>query len=381
MAQRRPPGGRRATPYQPPRYHADYESYAPSSGYTPPVSPPLPPRRGVFARLKQAWRVYRGLDQRARADSMVWWGVRFIQGLAFGGGLFLVGVLTVTAAALFGHSTCVTGIGIALMLIGLVTLLYYAAAPVTCRWIVAVPENHYWVVEDANGLTIAFLPPGRRAVPWQRAIRVQDYADFRWFKVSQVIENVLPGGGSPIDLEIVAVINFNPAEADPEQYGPLREFVSREQFEVTFTHEIQGIVRYHLSHLSLAEQQQLIRSPRQVETLIAQELAIYSDMGLTLASSRPVSVFVRGVLPPEPESMPPIRSTPNAIDFTGPGSSAPPTQPKMDTPPITLHHAPKATEPPSPTPPSKATPPPTPVDPMVRRSRGRKTGGTPPDQT
>jgi hypothetical protein len=315
---------------------------------------------------------------------MVWWGVKFIQGLVFGGGLFVIGVLTVTAAALLGHSTCVSGIGVGLMLLGLVTLLYYAAAPITCRWIVAVPENHYWVVEDANGLTISFLPPGRRIVPWQRSITVQDYADFRWFKVTELVENVLPTGRLPVSLEIVAVINFNPAEAHPDQYGQLREFVAREQFEDTLAREIQTVVRYHLSHLGPGQQQQLVRSPHQLEALIAQELAIYSDMGLTLGSSRPVSVFVHGVLPLEPDPEPTIRSAPNANDFTIPAWSASPTPPKMDMPPITLHSAPKATEPPSP--PQSAprdrrtTPPPTPVDPMVRRSRGRKGSENPPDQ-
>jgi len=355
MGQPRLPGGRRAAPYQPPSHrHSDYESFAPSTGYTPPYAPALPPPRGVLARGKQAWRTYRGLDQRARAASMVWWGVKFIQGLVVGGGLFVIGVLAVTAAALFGHPTCVSGIGVGLMLIGLVTLLYYAAAPITCRWIVAVPENHYWVVEDANGLTISFLPPGRRAIPWQRSITAQDYADFRWFKATEVIKNVLPVGDRPVSLEIVAVINFNPADAHPDQYGQLREFSAREQFEDTIAREIQTIVRYQLSHLSLSQQQQLVRSPHQLEALIAQELATYEDMGLTLASSRPVSVFAHGVLPLEPEPEPTIPSAPDAPGFT------------VDAPPS-----------PPPPPPAKKTPPPAPVDPMVRRSRGRK-GENPP---
>ncbi len=366
MAQHRPPGSRRAAPYQPNSYRPpDYESFAPSSGYTPPYNPPLPPARGPFARGQQAWRIYRGLDQRARADSMVWWSVKFVQGVMAGGGLILIGGLTVAATTLLGPSTCIFGIGVGLILIGLVILLYYAAAPITCRWIVAVPENHYWVIEDAHGLTLAFLPPGRRAIPWQRSVTVREYADFRWFKVTELIENVLIIGGHPVSLEIVVVINFNPADAHPDQYGPLREFTAREVFEDTFAREIQTIVRYQLSHLSLNQQQQLVRSPHQLETLIAQELATYEDMGLTLASSRPVSVYVHGVLPLEPDSGP-----------AAPASSAAPTQPKLDPPPVTLHSAPKPTEPPSP--PQSAPPPSSPVDPMVRRSRDRKGGGTPP---
>lgn len=356
MAQRRPPGARRPSPYQPPQFHSDYESYSPSSGYTPPYKPPQPPPpKGVYGRSKQAWRTYRGLDQRARADSMVWWGFKFLQGLVFGGGLFLIGVLSVILSALLGSTTCLSGAGITMLLIGIVILLYYAAAPVTCKWMVVVPDNHYWVVEDINGLTIHYVPPGKRVVPWQRSIKVCDYVDFRWFTVNQVIKNALQIGGVPVTLEIAVVVNFDPTAAHTDQYGTLRELATREQFEAMFAREVQGIVRYALSHSSSAGQQALVRNPQQLEDAITQELAGYSDMGLTLASSRPVSVFVHGAPPLEPDVEPP---------------------PPMPEPPPAPQPPPTRETPPPQPPPSPPPQPGPPIDPMVRRSRRRGPGSS-----
>ena len=275
----------------------------PGAGYTPPYSPPPPPK-GLLGRGRLALRNYGGLRQHARADSMAWWGYKLVQGLLFGGGPFAIGVLLVTLSALFGGVGCLSGVGVALVAAGLLVLLRYALAPATCRWIVTVPENRYWVVEDRDGYTLEYLPAGRMIVPWRWNSRVRDYVDFNTITIAEIVDDVLSVGVPRVDVEVSVVMTFNPVEADPERYAQLRAMESREKFEAMLARDVHSIVRRHLNRLPLEQQQNVLRHPELLEDAIAEQLERHAALGLLLASGRPVSAVVRGLLVDTPYQPP-----------------------------------------------------------------------------
>jgi hypothetical protein len=327
MADKKPPSRQRPyAAYQPKPTRPDYEHFAPGAGYTPPYRQPEPPPppKNVFQRARQLWRGYRGMGQRARADSMVWWLYKGLQGIMFGGSLFTVGVLVTLFSTVMGHLVCLDGGGIAAMIGGLVLLLYFAAAPSTQRWIVYVPENQYWVVEDHTGQTLEFLGPGRMHVAWQRGCKVRDYASFRWLNIKTRVENLLQFGASKVSLDIDLVMDFNPVRAEPDEFARLRSLDSAPKFEALITQEVQRILRYHLNRMPGAQQQHMVHHPHLIEDLIAGELERFETMGLALASSRPVNVAVHGA-PPRSDS------APLAAPLVGKPSDEP-TQPKALTP-------------------------------------------------
>jgi hypothetical protein len=247
---------------------------------------------------------------------VAWWGYKFVQGLLFGGGPFAIGVLLVALSALLGGVGCLSGIGVTLVAAGLLVLLRYALAPATCHWIVTVPENKYWVVEDRDGYTLEYLPPGRMIVPWRWNSKVRNYVDFNAVTVTQVIDDVLSAGAPRVDVEVSVVMTFNPVEADPEMYASLRALDSREKFEAMLARDVLSIVRRNLNRLPQG-QQDVLRHPEVLEDVIAEQLERHQAWGLFLASGRPVTVTVRGLLvdtPYQPPASVPPGRTPSAGD-------------------------------------------------------------------
>ncbi|MBI5960728.1 MAG: hypothetical protein HY866_18460 [Chloroflexi bacterium] len=338
MADKKPPRRESERPYasyQPKQVRRDYEHFAPGAGYTPPYKKPEPtptPPKNLFQRSRQFWRSYRGMGQRARADSMVWWLYKFIQGIMFGGSLLVMGVLIVIFSTVMGHIFCLDGGGIAAIIGGIVLLIYFAAAPFTHKWIVFVPENHYWVVEDHAGHTLEFLGPGRMHVAWQRGCKVRDYVNFRWLNLKIRLDSALQVGATKIGLEVDLMMEFDPVSADPAEYARLRSLDSLQKFEALLTHDVQRILRYHLNRMPTPQQQHMAHNANLIEDLLSREMEPLDTLGLMLASSRPVSVYVQGILP-RIEAQPPV------MPFMGKAFEEP-TQPKAPTP------LPKVSEPP-----------------------------------
>jgi hypothetical protein len=331
MTERHPPGDRRATPYQP-----HYEEYVPGAGYTPPYSPPPPPPKGLLGRGRLALRNYGGLRQQARADSVAWWGYKFVQGLLFGGGPFAIGVLLVALSALLGGVGCLSGMGVVLVAAGLLVLLRYVLAPATCHWIVTVPENKYWVVEDRDGYTLEYLPPGRMIVPWRWNSKVRNYVDFNTVTITGIVDDVLSVGAPRVDVEVSVVMAFNPVEADPEQYALLRAMDSREKFEAMLARDVHGIIRRSLNRLPPGQQQDVLRRPEKLEDMIAEQLERHEALGLFLASGRPVTVAVRGLLVDGPYQ-PPASVPPGELSPAGDSSllaTAAHEKPAQAVPPV-----------------------------------------------
>jgi hypothetical protein len=297
---------RRTPPYPefPGASRPDYNQYAPGVGYTPPYTPPPPPPSGIVGRSKWAWQRYGGLRKRARADSMSWWAMKVLQGLLIGGGPLAFGVLIIVAATLLNTSRWVAWVGMGFALAGLLFLLRYLLAPVTCRWIVTVPENRFCVVEDADGYTAEYLEPGRWIVTWRWNAKVRDYVDFNTVTTNTLIADVLGGNGPVLDMDVTVIMAFNPAEAEPQMGAQLRQVTAREQFETLIARDVRDIVRKHFRLLPPDQQRSALSNTRVFEEVIADELAHYHTMGLTLASSRPVMVYVRSVPPPAAYPLP-----------------------------------------------------------------------------
>jgi hypothetical protein len=359
----------------------------PGTGYTPPYSPPLPPK-GLLGRGRSAVRHYGGLRQRARADGMAWWGYKLVQGLLFGGGPFAIGVLLVTLSALFGGVGCLSGVGVALVVAGPLVLLRYAFAPATCRWIVTVPENKFWVVEDRDGYTLEYLPPGRMIVPWRWNSRVRDYVDFNTIPITEMVDDVLSVGVPRVDVEVSVVMTFNPVEADPELYAQLRSMNSRDKFEAMLARDVHSILRRHLNRLPLEQQQDVLRHPEQLEDAIAEQLERHQALGLFLASGRPVSAVVRGLLVDTPYQPPasfrlfePPHEVPPAADsgmLDQPSASVPPVPSAgVPTEPEEGGAATDVTRSGQETPPGLKTPADAP-NPLIKRSRRK--GRLPPER-
>lgn len=358
----------------------------PGAGYTPPYSPPPP--KGLLGRGRLALRNYGGLRQHARANSMAWWGYKLVQGLLFGGGPFAAGVLLVTLSALFGGVGCLSGVGVALVAAGLLVLLRYAFAPATCRWIVTVPENKYWVVEDRDGYTLEYLPPGRMIVPWRWNSRVRDYVDFNTITLTEMVDDVLSVGVPRVDVEVSVVMTFNPVEADPERYAHLRAMDSREKFEAMLARDVHSIVRRCLNRLPPEQQQNVLRHPDQLEDAIAEQLERHQALGLFLASGRPVSVIVRGLLVDAPYQPPAsLRPYEPPREVSPAADSGLIDRPSVSVPPVPSAGAPTGLEEggtaPDVTHPGQETPPglKTPADapnPLIKRRRRK--GRLPPER-
>jgi hypothetical protein len=282
---------------------SDYEQVVRGRGFTVPYQapsqPPLPPK-GLRRRVKQ----YRDLRRQARASSMSWWMVKAVQGVITGCFPFAIGIVLVVVYTLGGGSVWLSMAGMGMVLGGLAIIGWYAAAPVTCKWIVTVPENRYWVVEDGNGHTAEYLPPGRLIVPFRMNSRVHDYVDFHTIIVREMYEDVLRGSGRKVDLEVNVVLAFNPAEADPRLYARLRTLARREQFEDLVANTIRDSVSRYFTRLSPEFWYSALQDQKILEEQITDQLVGLESMGLLLASSQPVTVFVHGITLSSAAAMP-----------------------------------------------------------------------------
>jgi hypothetical protein len=280
-------------PYRRPT-ESDYEQAVRGRGFTVPYQAPARPSsppKGLRRRVKQ----YRDLRRQARANSMSWWMVKAVQGIIMGCFPFVLGIMLVVVYTLVGGSVWLSMAGMGMVLGGLAIIGWYVAAPATCKWIVTVPENRYWVVEDGNGHTAEYLPPGRLIVPFRMNSRVHDYVDFHTIIVRELYEDVLRGSGRKVDLEVNVVLAFNPTEADPRLYARLRTLTRREQFEDLVANTIRDSVSRYFTRLSPEFWHSALRDPKILEEQITDQLVELESMGLLLASSQPVTVFVHGI--------------------------------------------------------------------------------------
>jgi hypothetical protein len=270
-----------------------FETRQPSYEDPPPRRDPLIPPRRPFQRSRSAWNNYFGLRQRARNNSMAWWGLKIVQGMLLGGGIIALGIVLWALNAVFDGGVCLSRLGLLVILIGIFAALRYAAAPITCRWIVTVPENWFYVVEDGDGYTIEYLESGRMIVPWRWNSRVREYVDFSSVTVNEVVEDVLDSDALPVDIEVSVLMSFNPVEADPDLYAPLRKLQTQEQFQMLIARDVRDIVRKHLNTLTSVQGRGLLHNVQSLETVIAEQLENRASLGLTPASNRPVTVHVR----------------------------------------------------------------------------------------
>jgi ASC-1-like (ASCH) protein len=259
------PNNPRQDPRQPPRQ--PYQGYGPDQAYTPPVTPSATPAEpppqetnSVYGRGRRAWSGYYRLRGRARQNSMSWWFFKFVQGVLLGGVLLVGGGMALVAGVVVGALQCGAAIGAGLLLAGLGVMLRYVLAPVSCRWMVTVPENAYYVVEDGDGYTLEYLDSGRRTVTWRWNARVRQYATFKAVKATATVEHVLPTDGTPITIEVRVQAAFNPARADPKAYATLRQMTKPEAFQAMLVGDVGEAVRRYLHLLHPAQQPGALRA-------------------------------------------------------------------------------------------------------------------------
>jgi hypothetical protein len=306
----------------------DYDQYAPGVGYTPPYAPPAQDRSGT------AWQRYNDLCQRARADSMSWWGMKALQGLLIGGGPFGLGIILIAVDKLLGAGQAWSWIGFVLALTGLLIVLRYALAPVTCKWIVTVPENRYCVIEDHEGYTSEYLEPGRWFVTWRWYAKVRDYVDFNAVTVNTQIANV-PDSSSPA-LDVTVMMAFNPAQADPSTYAQLRQMTTRNQFETLIARDVRDLVHRYFRVLPPDQPSSAAHNAHALEEYLGDQLEPYRSMGLSLASSRPVMVHISGTPTPQTPYPPPVfnpSAQPNPYAQPDRYYTPPPSVPRPAPPP------------------------------------------------
>jgi hypothetical protein len=320
---------------------SDYEREVPRFGAIP-FNPPQPKPKGVVGRSRHALRRYRGLRQRARADSMSWWWMKFLHGLLVGGGPFAIGLLMLLVNAVLNVGSLMAWAGGIIFLVGLFIILRYALAPYTCQWVVTVPEDRFCFVEDADGNTAEFLEPGRWIVNWRWYGKVRDYVNFKRITANVTIADVLGGGGPVMDMEVTVIMAFNPTQAEEYTYAQLRRLVKPEHFEDMISQDVRSIVRKHIRLLNAEQQRSAVRNTRALEEVIADQLDSFRLMGLTLASSRPVMVYVRnapaapGPMAPQagynawPQNQPPA---PSQGYYQPPYQQPPPAPPPQNVPP------------------------------------------------
>lgn len=239
------------------------------------------------------WSRYGVLRRRARVNSMAWWGLKLVQGLILGGCLIMLGgALAVVGLASETGWLSVLGVGCALA--GVLLALRGLAAPLIQRWIVSVPENWYYVVEDGDGYTVEYLQPGRMIVPWRASSTIHPYVDFASVVINEVVEDVLDSDALPVDLEVSVLMTFNPTQADPGLFASLRKMTHPDQFRTMLARDLRDIVRKHVTALEPVGGQGLLPNVQTLESVIAEQLEeTRSIMGLRPAEDRPVTVHVR----------------------------------------------------------------------------------------
>jgi len=288
MTRQRPSQPRYSAP--PPDAQGEwYDSAVPRQGYTAPLPPSL-----YGGAPSPAQRVPTSLRERAGLDSMAWWRLKIRQGALVGGTLLALGIACAIVLTIAGLDEPVPlAIGLALAGLGALVFLRYLAAPLTCRWIVTVPENRYWVIEDYDGYTIEYLEPGRLIVPWRRNTRARPYVEFNTVAVSEVVDDVLDSDALPVDIEVSVVMTYNPARADPAYFAMLRQMRTPDAFTAMLARDVRDIVRKHLSLLDPVAGQHALHDITSLEGVIVSQLEARAALGLFPASSRPVTVHVR----------------------------------------------------------------------------------------
>lgn len=268
---------------------------------TPPNAPP-PARRTPPPALVTTWsgraswrQRYGALRERAAANSVMWWALQVVEGLAIGLSLALLGVVWLLVVGLTANLEWLGRLGIALIIGGVIVFVRYLAAPITARWIVVVPPRWYYAVEDGQ-TTFEYLEPGRMIVPWRWNARAVPYVNFNAIQLSVRIENALNSAELPVDLDVALSILFNPVYADESLYETLRDFTRQEQFEALIADSVRDAVYEHLARLRLIGGDPVPLDVKTLEAVIAEELAPYEAYGLALAAERPVTVTV--IAPP-----------------------------------------------------------------------------------
>jgi hypothetical protein len=241
-----------------------------------------------------AWRGYKGLRRRSQDNSLSWWWLKIIQGMVWGGGLLAAGLASVIASRMMDTARCFFLGGTGAIVGGIIILLLYILAPVSRRWIVYVPENWYYVVEDHNRYTLAYLEPGRIKLDWHWNASVRPYVNFNSVAVRKVMHNALDSRSLPVDIEIAVSMAFNPTLAEPRLYPKLRKMDTQEPFQMIISGDIENVVFKHLNKLAPVQGQQgMLHNAESLEALILERLEGLEALGLTPSGAHPVRVFVR----------------------------------------------------------------------------------------
>lgn len=237
--------------------------------------------------------MYTGMRTRARRNSMTWWGFKIVQGMMLGCTPMLAGGLFLLLALVVSDYWCMAVPGVLAILVGIGVLVRYILAPLTCRWIVTVPENAYFLVEDFDGYTLEYLNSGRMLVPWRWSTRIGEYVTFKSVDVAEMIEHVLPTDGTVVAIDVTVKMAFNPVKADPGMFVTLRQMRTQDQFRGMIARDVREAVQRYLQQIHPLQQTGALRSVRTLESVVADKLRNRAAMGLTLAGTYPVSVAIR----------------------------------------------------------------------------------------
>lgn len=239
-------------------------------------------------------RDFPGPRHHAYFSSMEWWGQQILRGGIYGGVAIGAGTAIWLLASFFGESTCfLARFGLLVIALGVFIALFYFASPYTRKWIVPVPEGYYYVVEDNQGNTIEYIGPGPMIVPWRWRTVARDYVEFDRLLVEEVVEDVLNSSALRVDIHISTEMHFNPAQADPNQYGRLRRLRVPEQFRSQLSRNLRDVTRRYVGSLRPLSDYRLLASARTLEAAIEDDLRVCLPLGLFPIVHRPVAVYVQ----------------------------------------------------------------------------------------
>ncbi len=324
-----PPPSKRTPPFTGPPEEPYRPGAAPGRGYTVPIMgrrPPLPPPRNIFERIWRAVGRYLGLQRGAQTSSMLWWGLKIIQGLLLGMPLIAVGAGLMVARPVLGGTQCVTGLGPVLLLAGILAMLWNFLAPVTSAWRVTIPAGEYWVVEDRHGQPYQFLGGGPQRVEWHLNVRLRRYVTFTRVQAVAVIQDVLPAANQRVDLEISVVMQFDPASALPHNYVELRKLTQIDPFAYMLRRAIHNAIRETFQRRPYEAQLDLLHHPEDIEQIVLRALGPLRAWGLFPFEDRPAHVIVYG-LPSYAAGSDPRRWGEARQPGAGPERDGPPEQP------------------------------------------------------
>lgn len=313
---------------RPPHDSEVHPAYAPGRGYTPPLG--SPPPKTFFERVVYSVRNYFGLQRRARASSMQWWLLKFVQGLLIATPLGVIGIGLVIGGSVSDTGQCISGIGKAAVLASALVFLWYALAPVTQSWHVMIPEGEYWAVEDSNHYTIAFLRGGSQSVDWHWNVNLVSYVDFMRVTQHIRIDGVLVTSDQRVSLDVHALMHFDPTRAPQENYPELRKMTRPELFQHHIDQHVRRVMLNALQRRSAQDRAYLLDNPSDLEDIIQWSLDELVEWGLLPVPGHPVSIQVISVpLPGVGPIAPPAARTapPQPYTYDGPRQREIPTQP------------------------------------------------------